>query len=134
MQKVRIDKWLWAVRIFKSRTLAADAAKAGKVKINDQLVKASSLVGVADTVVVKKDGFSLTFKVSQTIEKRVGAPIAQGCYENQTPESELNKYKSWFLSETVSEFREKGSGRPTKRDRREIDEFKDSAWWDEGDD
>ena len=63
MQKVRIDKWLWAVRIFKSRTLAADAAKAGKVKINDQLVKASSLVGVADTVVVKKDGFSLTFKV-----------------------------------------------------------------------
>jgi ribosome-associated heat shock protein Hsp15 len=131
MEKVRIDKWLWAVRIFKSRTLAADAAKEGKVRINDQPVKASSLVGTSDRVTVKKDGFNLTFKVLQPLEKRVGAPIAQTCYENQTPESELNKYKTWYLSETVSEFREKGSGRPTKRDRREIDEFKESAWWDD---
>lgn len=133
MDKVRIDKWLWAVRIFKSRTMATDAAKEGKVKINDQLVKASALVGVSDMVMVRKEGFNLTLKVLQVLPQRVGAAIAQTCYENLTPESELNKYKSWYLSETVSEFRDRGTGRPTKRDRREIDDFKDTPFWDEGD-
>ena len=125
MGKVRIDKWLWSVRIFKSRTIATDACKEGKVRIGGIPVKASYLLSENEIVTVKKDGFNFQFRSVQLIEKRVGAPIAVTCYEDVTPEEEKNKYKSWFLNGmAASEKREKGSGRPTKRERREIDEFK----------
>ena len=77
--KVRVDKWLWAVRIFKSRTLATDTVKGNKVKVNDVGIKASFLVGENDIVTVKKEGFNFSFKVLTVIEKRVGAPIAVTC-------------------------------------------------------
>ncbi|MEM9888672.1 MAG: RNA-binding S4 domain-containing protein [Bacteroidota bacterium] len=125
LKKVRIDKWLWSVRIFKTRTMATDACKSGKVKIEGINVKASYLLQREEIVHVRKNGFDLQFKVVDLIEKRVGAPIAQKCYEDLTPEEELNKYKDWFVGKGRSEFREKGAGRPTKRERRQIDEFKE---------
>lgn len=133
MDKVRIDKWLWSVRIFRSRTIATDACKAGKVQVNKTVVKPSAMVSVGDLVVVKKEGFNFQFRVLQLIEKRVGAPIAVTCYVDITPEEEKNKYKSWFLNGMVgTEGREKGAGRPTKKERREMDDFKGDVYdWEE---
>lgn len=127
MEKVRVDKWLWSVRVFKSRTLATDACKAGKVRIKGEAVKPSYMLSEGEVVLVKKDGFSLQFKSLQLIEKRVGAAIAQTCYEDITPAEEKNKYEAWFNNAGMPtiEKREKGTGRPTKKERREIDSFKD---------
>ena len=124
LQKVRIDKWLWAVRIFKSRTQATDACQGGKVMINGSNAKPSATVQRGDLVHLKKDGFNLTYKVLELIDKRVSAILAAPCLENQTPAEELNKFKDWFISNTVGEFRDKGTGRPTKRERRDLDKFK----------
>jgi len=123
--KVRIDKYLWSIRIFKSRTLATDACKEGKVKLHEENAKPSAMVTVGDIIDVVKDGFKLKYKVIQLIEKRVSPILAKPCYEDLTPEDEINKYKSWFIGKGGPERRERGAGRPTKRDRREIDEFKD---------
>lgn len=137
MNKVRVDKWLWSVRIFKSRSLATNVCKNGRVVLNDKKLKPSNFVMVGDVVHVQKEGFNLQLEVVKLIEKRVGAPIAITCYKNLTPEEELNKYKDWFIGKGRPEFREKGAGRPTKRDRRELDEFKEdflfSDMWDEED-
>jgi len=123
--KVRIDKYLWAIRIFKSRTLATDACKEGKVKLYGENAKPSALVTIGDVIDVIKDGFRLKYKIVALIEKRVSPVLAKPCYEDLTPEEEINKYKSWFIGKGGPERRERGAGRPTKRDRREIDEFKD---------
>jgi ribosome-associated heat shock protein Hsp15 len=123
--KVRIDKWLWSVRIFKSRSKATDACKSGKVKVASTVVKPSYLVSMEEIVEVKKAGFNFSFKVLNLLEKRVGAPIARTCYEDLTPAEELNKYNDWYVGKAGAEFREKGAGRPTKRDRRVLEDFKD---------
>lgn len=125
LDKVRIDKWLWAVRIFKSRTQATDACAGGKITLNGSNAKPSQNVQRGDQIGVKKDGFNLTYRVVDLLEKRVGAELAAPCYENLTPVDELNKFKDWYMANQVGEFREKGSGRPTKRQRRDIDQFKD---------
>jgi ribosome-associated heat shock protein Hsp15 len=125
MEKVRIDKWLWSVRIFKSRTLATEACKESKVKLNGDNAKPSADVRVGDVLQVKKGGFNLTYKVLALIETRVSAELAKPCYEDQTPAEELNKFNAWFVSEVGNEKRERGAGRPTKKDRREIDDFKE---------
>jgi ribosome-associated heat shock protein Hsp15 len=132
--KVRIDKWLWAVRVFKTRTLATDHCKSGKVKLNNEIAKPSKLVIVGDSILCKKNGFEFTFKVTGLLEKRVNASTAQLCYEDLTSLEELNKYKDWFVTKQA-EFREKGAGRPTKKERREIDDFKENRydWFDETD-
>lgn len=122
--KVRIDKWLWSVRIFKSRTLATDTCKKGQVSVNEASVKPSYLVQRGDTVGVRKNGYNLSFKVIDLITKRVSAPLAQECYENITPEEEMHKYDEWYVGKGRPEIRERGSGRPTKKERREIDRFK----------
>lgn len=125
VQKCRIDKWLWSVRIYKSRTLATDACKGGKVKIKGESVKASHMIAVCDEITVKKEGFNFVFRAVQLIEKRVGAPIAATCYEDVTPAEERNKYAAWFQNGApTAEKRERGAGRPTKKERREMDEFK----------
>jgi ribosome-associated heat shock protein Hsp15 len=124
MDKTRIDKWLWAVRIFKSRSMAADACKNGRIKLNGNILKPSSNVNRGDVLMVRKDHFNFTFKVVDVIDKRVSAKLAEPCYENQTPPEELNKFKTWFLTGQPNEFRDKGTGRPTKKDRREIDDYK----------
>lgn len=135
MEKVRIDKWLWSVRIFKSRTIATDACKSRRIKIGEKPLKPSYLVTVGERIEVSKDGFDLIFEVVALINKRVSATLAQPCYKNLTPEEELNKYKDWFVGKGAAERRERGAGRPTKRERREIDDFKeDYMLWDEDDD
>ena len=131
LEKVRVDKWLWSVRIFKSRTLAGTAVKNGKVKVNGASVKPSSTINRGDRLLVQKNGFNLEFEVIDLIEKRVGAPLAQKCYADRTPAEELNKFKAWFVGKAGAEHREKGAGRPTKRERRDIDRFKeDWSDWD----
>ena len=125
LKKVRIDKWLWSVRIFKSRSMATDACKAGKVKIKGVSVKPSYLVEREELVEVRKNGFNLQYRVVDLIEKRVSATLAEPCYENLTPADELNKFNDWFVGKAKPEQRERGAGRPTKRDRRSLDKFKD---------
>jgi ribosome-associated heat shock protein Hsp15 len=124
MEKTRIDKWLWAVRIFKSRTIAAEACKSGKVFINELPVKPSSWITVNTLIEVRKQGFKFQFKVCKLIERRVSASLAAPCYENLTSEEEMNKYSSWFTGKAMPELREKGTGRPTKKERRELDDHK----------
>ncbi len=135
MEKVRIDKWLCAIRIFKSRTMATDAVKAGKVKSNGTTLKPSQSILVGDRIIVTKNGFNFEFEVVKLIDKRVGAPIAQTCYIDHTTADELNKYNDWFAGKRGVESRDRGAGRPTKRERREIDDFKGNQvydWdWDE---
>lgn len=126
MKKVRIDKWLWSVRIFKTRTKATDACKAGRVKIGEKPVKASTLIVGGETLNLRKNSFDLVIKVKELLERRVSATLAEPCYENLTPESELNKYKEWYIGKAAPERRERGAGRPTKRERRTIDNFKDN--------
>lgn len=135
MSKPRIDKWLWAVRIFKTRTLAANTIRQGKVKINDKSAKASALVDLDQVISVKKGGFDLSFKVLKLIDKRVGAPLAAECYEDLTPAAEYDKFRDWYVGKSLNEYRDRGSGRPTKKERREIDEYKERVYdfWDEED-
>ena len=130
LEKVRIDKWLWRVRIFKTRTMASTHVKNGRVKVNDKTVKPSYQLQRGETVVVNKNGFNFTFEVVDLIQKRVGAPIAQKCYIDHTPEDELNKYSDWFVGKRGVEARQKGAGRPTKKERREIDDFKQERFYD----
>lgn len=94
-------------------------------------MKSSALTGVGDLIDVHKDNFRFKYKVVQLIEKRVSAILAKPCYEDLTPEDELNKYKSWFVGKGGPERRERGAGRPTKKERREIEGFKED---DEDDD
>jgi ribosome-associated heat shock protein Hsp15 len=124
-EKVRIDKYLWAIRIYKSRSLATEACREGKVKMRGEPVKSSAQIAIGDLIEVTKDGFRLKYKVVQLIEKRVSAVLAKPCFADLTPEEEINKYKSWFIGKGGPERRERGTGRPTKKDRREIDDFKE---------
>lgn len=104
--------------------MATDACKKGNIKINDQNVKPSYLLTREEIVQVKKNGFNLTFRVIDLLQKRVGAPIAQACYEDLTPAEEMNKYQDWFVGKGSPERRERGTGRPTKKDRRRIEAYK----------
>jgi len=122
IQKIRIDKWLWAIRMYKTRTLATEACAAGKIKIEGESVKASYLLKVGQTIQMNRQGEKWTLKSVKLIEKRVGAPLAVECYEDLTPQEEKNKL---LFPASFYEVRDKGIGRPTKRDRREIDKFKD---------
>lgn len=134
--KVRIDKWLYAIRFYKSRTLATEACDGSKVKINGQSIKASKLIAVNDTITVRKSSHTVTVKVIKLIEKRVNATIAQICYEDLTPVEEKNKktLPSAFILNFGS--RDRGEGRPTKKDRREIEQMNEERelWWQQWED
>jgi ribosome-associated heat shock protein Hsp15 len=124
-KKARLDKWLWSIRMFKSRSLATAACQRGRVKINKRSTKPSSTVMEGDIVEVEKNRINYTYKVLQVIEQRVGYKVAVECYEDLTPQEEKDKFKEQFVIRHKGEFREQGVGRPTKRDRRDIDSFKD---------
>ncbi len=130
MEKVRLDKWLWSVRIFKSRSIATKLCKAGKIKVNGKNAKPSTLVAVNDKLEVLKNGIRLQIMVDALISKRVGAPIARECYQDVTPEEEKNKFNAKFLRAYRNEIRDKGLGRPTKKEGRDISEFKKGKDWD----
>lgn len=123
MEEVRIDKFLWAIRAFKTRSEAADACKGGKVKVGETNAKPSRNVQVSDVIHVRKGAVNYTYKVLQPIEHRVGAKLVEQYALNLTPEEELAKLRApvetFFLS------RDRGAGRPTKKDRREIEQLWD---------
>ena len=119
--KIRIDKWLWAIRVFKTRSLANDACQSGKVKMNNGRVKPSRTIQIGDRITVQKGFIKFDYEVSGIIEKRVSATIAQQNYVDHTPEEELIKQKSNLFS--AQYHREKGQGRPTKKDRRDLDKL-----------
>lgn len=131
MSKVRIDKWLWSVRIFKSRTISTEYCRSGKVGIHEHKAKASSQITTGDLIHVQKNGYRFTFKVITLLEKRVGAAIAQEAYEDLTTPDELNKYESWYVGKAGAEMRERGAGRPTKRERRELDVYKGEYYFED---
>lgn len=117
---VRIDKWLWSVRLFKTRAIASDVCKNNKILINNVVIKPSREVKIGDIVSVKRMPVIYTFKVLAPIKNRVGAKDVPLYMENITPPSELDK-----LTQNVTFHlqRDRGMGRPTKKDRREIDEL-----------
>lgn len=131
LAKVRVDKWLWSVRIFKSRSKATDACKKGRIRIGEATIKPSFLIKPKDVLEIRKDGFVLQFLVKELLNKRVSATLAEPCYDNITSEDELNKFKDWFIGKGPAERRERGSGRPTKRERREIEGYKDEIFLDD---
>jgi ribosome-associated heat shock protein Hsp15 len=120
--KTRIDKWLWAVRIFKTRTLATESCKAGRVKINGKSVKPSYMLQEGEIIIITKNHVQRHLKVLGILEKRVSASIAQECYEDLTPKEEQNKIEGLLWKSF--EKRDSGVGRPTKKDRRIIDRLK----------
>lgn len=120
--KVRIDKWLWAIRVFKTRSLANDACQAGKVKINDSRIKPSRSVHIGEIITVQKGYIKHEFIVTGIIEKRVSAKLAQENYIDNTSEEEKIKQNTKLFTPQYS--RKKGMGRPTKKERRELEKFK----------
>lgn len=121
MSEARIDKWMWAVRIFKTRTIAAEACKKGRVSINGALAKAARMIKPGDVIQVRKPPVTYSFKVLQPIEKRVGAKLVSEMMENVTTPDQYELLEMSRVSGFVN--RAKGTGRPTKKDRRSLEEF-----------
>ena len=131
MDEVRIDKWLWAVRIFKTRSLASEACKKGRVMVENVAVKPSRIVRRGDIVQVRKPPVTFSFKVLDLTDKRMGAKLVPQYMENITPPDqyeilELNKI-SGFID------RQRGTGRPTKKERRDLEQFTRSFNFDDFD-
>ncbi|TAL63507.1 MAG: RNA-binding S4 domain-containing protein [Bacteroidetes bacterium] len=122
---VRIDKFLWSVRIFKTRSIAADACKKGKIFINDIQVKPSRVISKNEIIVVKKPPVIFTYRVTEPIENRVSAKLVDYFIEDLTNEDE--KAKLNIKLNGVTGYRDKGSGRPTKKERRLIDKLKEDS-------
>ncbi len=117
----RIDKWLWAARIFKTRSIAADAIKNGRVTIGGVNVKPSRMVKAGETVSVRKPPVTYSFKILKPIEQRVGAKLLPEVYENVTTADQYELLEMNRISGFVN--RARGTGRPTKKERRALDEF-----------
>ena len=126
--EARIDKWLWAARIFKTRTIAADACKNGRVTLKGEKVKPSRNIKVGDVIDVRKPSLTYTFRVKRAIENRVGAKLVPEIMENITSPDQYELLEMTRISGFVN--RAKGTGRPTKKDRRMIDDFTDPVFFD----
>jgi ribosome-associated heat shock protein Hsp15 len=116
LTSTRVDRWLWAVRVFKTRTEATDACRGGHVQVNDAAAKAATVIRVGDRVSVRTATRERDVEVARVIDKRVGPPIAAECLVDHTvarPPSEPAPFR-----------RDRGAGRPTKRDRRDLDRFR----------
>lgn len=134
-ETARLDKWLWAARIFKTRTMAADACKNGRVTVNGANAKPSRTVKVGETVSVKKAPVTYSFKIINAIESRVGAKLIGQVYENVTDPKQYELLEMSRISGFVD--RARGTGRPTKKDRRAMDSFVEPVlfgWDDEDED
>ena len=135
--EARIDKWLWAARIFKTRSIAADACENGRVTISGTNVKPSHMVKVGETVCVRKPPVTYSYKILKTIEQRVGAKLIPEVYENVTTADQYELLEMNRISGFVD--RARGTGRPTKKERRSLDAFIGPAYetnfdWDDDDD
>jgi ribosome-associated heat shock protein Hsp15 len=115
MEATRVDRWLWAVRLFKTRSAASDACRGGHVRVNDARVKPAALVRVGDTIRARVGDRERIVEVAKIIETRVGAPVAAECLVDHSPPVEPRA----FLPPVAK--RERGAGRPSKRERRQLD-------------
>lgn len=124
MDEVRLDKYLWSIRAYKTRSEATTACNGGKVRLNGADVKPSKMVKVGDTIVVRKGPVTYTYKVIALVDKRQGAKLVPQYVDNLTPQEELDKLhapvETFFLK------RDRGAGRPTKKDRRQMESLWDS--------
>lgn len=123
--EVRIDKWLWAVRIYKTRALATEACKNGRVKMEGQPVKPSRIPKIGDVIEVHLNPLNKTIRVKALLHNRVGAKLVPDYLDDLTPAEEYERVE--LIREFNSEFRPRGSGRPTKADRRQIDNLKQGS-------
>lgn len=122
----RVDKWLWAMRVFKTRTIATDACKKGRVTMNGVAVKPSRSIKEGDVIDVKKPPITYTFRVKQVTGNRLGAKLVPDYLENITPQAQYDLLEMTRISGFVD--RRKGLGRPTKRDSRELSRFKEESY------
>ena len=122
VSKIRIDKWLWAVRIFKTRAISTDACNSGKVKIDGKSIKPSRTISLHETITVQKGIIKFVYNVAGLIEKRVSAKIASKNVTDLTSEEEKFKMKAASAQPVAT--RDKRIGRPTKKDRRDIDKLR----------
>lgn len=132
MTEVRIDKYLWSIRVFKTRSEATDACKGGKIRVNGADIKPSKMVKVGDTIVARKGAVTYTYKVLDLIDKRQGPKLVPNYAENMTPPEELAKLRAPV--ETFFLKRDRGAGRPTKKDRRQMEALWDDLSFDVPDD
>ena len=123
--EARIDKWLWAARIFKTRSISAAACKKGQVSMGGAQLKASRMIKAGDVVNVRKPPVTYSFRVLQPIERRVGAKLIPEILENVTTPDQYELLEMSKISGFVG--RAKGTGRPTKKDRRSLDDFRDEV-------
>ena len=128
IEKLRIDKYLWAIRAFKTRSISTEACKAGRIKMNGNNLKPSHVVKVGEEYTVQKGPDKKVVKVIGLLERRVDAKTAVTFYQDLTPLEDTASYKSMFHTPNLS--RDRGTGRPTKKDRREIDDLKE-GWFED---
>ncbi len=120
-KSVRIDKFLWAVRLFKTRSIAAEACKKGKIQINEQQVKSSRMVKVGDVIFIKNAPIYRQYEILDISERRMGAKLTPDFIKEITPESDLEMLEVTRLANSMN--RARGAGRPTKKERRDLDDF-----------
>ena len=132
MDELRIDKYLWAIRVYKTRTDATDACKGGKVRVNGSDIKPSKAVKVGDVITARKGVVAYTYKVLELIDKRQGAKLVPRYAENLTPQEELDKLRAPVVSFFLK--RDRGAGRPTKKDRRQMEDLWSNLSFDVPDD
>ena len=128
IEKLRIDKYLWAIRAFKTRSISTEACKAGRIKMNGNNLKPSHVVKVGEEYTVQKGPDKKVVKVIGLLERRVDAKTAVTFYQDLTPLEDTASYKSMFHTPNLS--RDRGTGRPTKKDRREIDDLQE-GWFED---
>ena len=132
MDELRIDKYLWSIRVYKTRTDATDACKGGKVRVNGSDIKPSKGVKVGDMITARKGAVVYTYKVLELIDKRQSAKLVPRYAENLTPQEELDKLRAPI--ETFFLKRDRGAGRPTKKDRRQMEDLWSNLSFDVPDD
>ncbi|MES2873619.1 MAG: RNA-binding S4 domain-containing protein [Bacteroidota bacterium] len=125
-EKLRLDKYLWAIRAFKTRSISTEACKAGRIKMTGQNLKPSHIVKIGEEYTVQRGPDKKIIKVTGLLERRVDAKTAITFYQDLTPVEDTTAYKSMFHTPNLS--RDRGAGRPTKKDRREIDDLQE-GWF-----
>ncbi|MDD6210722.1 MAG: RNA-binding S4 domain-containing protein [Bacteroidales bacterium] len=130
MEEVRIDKWMWATRIFKTRTIAVEACKKGRISVKGVTIKPSRMIKVGEVIEVRKPPVTYSFRVLGLIDKRVGAKLVPQFLENVTPTEQYEILELSKISGFVN--RAKGLGRPTKKDRRNLESFTEPTYIDDG--
>ena len=132
MEDIRLDKYLWAVRVFKTRSDAADAIRNNRVLVNDAYAKPSREVKIGDRISVRRQAVTYQYKVLDLVSSRQGAKLVPQYCLDITPQEELDKVN--VPRETIFVFRDRGTGRPTKKERRELDSLMDGFFYDDSDD